>query len=87
MFNERTPIYSSYPLRASNLGSFQGQPYPPTGVTPGDPNAGNKTKSYLLQKVQSLLPYLSDILRQNDTKASGIVDKMNGLKDNLDGIF
>lgn len=87
MFNERTPqqVISSYPLRPNSV-PFQAQSFPSAGLTPGDTGA-NRTKSYLLQKVQALLPYLSEILRQNDAKASGIVSKISGLKDNLDGIF
>jgi len=34
-----------------------------------------------------LLPYLSDVLRQNEDKTSGVVNKLSGLRDNLDGIF
>jgi hypothetical protein len=86
MFNERTPIQGSYPLRPATV-PFQTQSsYPPVGATLGD-TPGNRTKSYLLQKVQALLPFLSEILRQNDAKASGIVNRMTGLRDNLDGIF
>jgi len=37
--------------------------------------------------VQALLPYLSEILNQNDVRTSGIVGKLSHLKENLDGIF
>jgi len=40
-----------------------------------------------MQKVQALIPYLNEILKQNDSRTSGIVGKLSGLKDNLDGIF
>lgn len=49
--------------------------------------SSQRHKSYLLQKMQALLPYLSDVLRQNDDRTSGVVGKLTGLKDNLDGIF
>jgi hypothetical protein len=50
-------------------------------------SGNNRTKSYLIQKVQALIPYLNEILKQNDSRTVGIVDKLSGLKDNLDGIF
>jgi chromosome segregation ATPase len=53
------------------------EPQPPTG----------KQKSYLLQKVQALLPYLAEILRQNDDRSNGVVGKLSNLRDNLDLIF
>lgn len=49
--------------------------------------SANRTKSYLIQKVQALIPYLNEILKQNDSRTVEIVAKLSGLKDNLDGIF
>ena len=47
----------------------------------------NQQKSYLLQKVQALFPYLNDILGQNDLRSNNLVSKLINLRDNLDGIF
>lgn len=37
--------------------------------------------------MQALLPYLSEILNQNDVRTSGIVGKLSNLRENLDNIF
>jgi predicted ribosome quality control (RQC) complex YloA/Tae2 family protein len=37
--------------------------------------------------VQALLPYLGEILNQNDVRTSGIVGKLSHLRENLDYIF
>jgi hypothetical protein len=59
MFNERSPSYSPYPVRSPSNGPFQ--PTLPSAIrTSADTAAINaQAKSYLLQKVQALLPYLS----------------------------
>jgi len=74
-------------VRSANLVPSQLQ-FQTTGRISSEINTNNnRTKSYLLQKVQALLPYLSEILRQNDARTSGIVGKLSNLKDNLDGMF
>lgn len=81
MLNERSPTVSPYPLRSPpfvpSQQNLQGVPSQPTAAT----------KSYLLQKVQALLPYLGEILSQNDMRTNGIVGKLSHLRENLDGIF
>jgi hypothetical protein len=81
MLNERSPPVSPYPQRTP--------PYLPSQqallTTPNQNSSA--TKSYLLQKVQALLPYLSEILSQNDVRTNGIVGKLSHLRENLDGIF
>jgi hypothetical protein len=81
MLNERSPTVSPYPLRSAGYApsqqSLQGVPQ----------QSSNATKSYLLNKVQALLPYLGAILSQNDERTSGIVGKLSHLRENLDGIF
>jgi ABC-type transporter Mla subunit MlaD len=81
MLNERSPTVSPYPLRsppnAPSQQTLQGVPQQPSGAT----------KSYLLEKVRALLPYLGEILRQNSVSTNGIVDKLSHLRENLDGIF
>lgn len=82
MLNERSLTVSPYPQRTP--------PYAPSqqtlqaASTHAPPGA---TKSYLLSKVQALLPYLAEILNQNDVRTSGIVGKLSHLRENLDGIF
>ncbi len=87
MFNERTPSVSPYPVR-SPLSVPSQQNLHTTGRG-GSQNYGSNgvTKSYLLQKVQALLPYLGQILKQNDTRTQGIVGKLSHLRENLDYIF
>ena len=81
MLNERSATVSPYPQRTP--------PYLPLQQallnTPQQQSSANK--SYLLQKVQALLPYLSEILNQNDVRTNGIVGKLSHLRENLDGIF
>lgn len=81
MLNERSPTVSPYPLRsppyAPSQQSLQGAPQQSAGAT----------KSYLLKKVQALLPYLGAILSQNDVRTGDIVGKLSHLRENLDGIF
>lgn len=81
MLNDRSPTATPYPQRTP--------PYLPSQqallTTPNQTSSA--TKSYLLQKVQALLPYLSEILNQNDVRTSGIVGKLSHLRENLDGIF
>ncbi len=81
MLNDRSPTVSPYQQRwATSVPSQQSLQPVPTAST-------NGTKSYLLHKVRQLLPYLEEILSQNDRLASGIVGKLAHLKDNIDGIF
>jgi len=87
MYNDRSNFYSPYPLKTNN--SASSLPYVPSAIRPpAEPQPSNaRTKSYLLQKVQALLPYLAEILKQNDDRTSGVVNKLSGLRDNIDGIF
>ena len=79
--------YSPYPIRSPFSASSQPNLF--TSVRqPQEPiPSNNRQKTYLLQKVQALIPYLAEILRQNEDKTSGIVEKLSGLRDNLDFIF
>jgi hypothetical protein len=87
MFNERSPTVSPYPLRSPSY--VPSQSNLPTNIRPIQESYPSNvpTKSHLLQKVQALLPYLSEILNQNDVRTSGIVGKLSSLRENLDGIF
>jgi hypothetical protein len=80
MFNERSPNISPYPQRSPHYVSSTQNLHTATRPTP-EPFAQNgSNKSYLLQKVQALLPYLSEILSQNDVRTSGIVGKLSHLR-------
>lgn len=87
MYNDRSNYHTPYPVKTPL--SSSSQPFLHTSnkltIEPQVPNT--RTKSYLLQKVQALLPYLAEILRQNDDRTSGVVNKLSGLRDNIDGIF
>ncbi len=80
MFNERSLNLSPYPQRSahyvSSTHNLHTASRPPTEV----PAQNVANKSYLLQKVQALLPYLSEILSQNDARTSGIVGKLSYLR-------
>ena len=79
--------YNPYPSRSPFSASSQPNLFT-SARSPVEPVASNqKQRSYLLRKVQALLPYLAEILRQNDDRTYGIVGKLSGLRDNLDGIF
>lgn len=87
MFNERTPSVSPYPIRSPHSVPSQ-QNLHSIARAGSQNNASNgATKTYLLQKVEALLPYLSEILNQNDSRTSGIVGKLSHLRENLDNIF
>lgn len=81
MLNDRSPTVSPYPQRLAPSAPSQ-QSLQPIPVGPN-----NNTKSYLLHKVRALLPYLEEILSQNDQRTNGVVGKLAHLKDNIDGIF
>jgi|JI9StandDraft_2_1071091.scaffolds.fasta_scaffold96017_2 hypothetical protein len=87
MYNERTNTHTPYPLMSPY--SVPSQPnLHATNRAQLEPQTSNaRQKSYLIQKVQALLPYLAEILKQNDDRTLGIVGKLSGLRDNLDGIF
>lgn len=87
ILNEHMQPYSPYPIRTPFSASSQPNLFT-SSRQPQEPIASNnRHKSYLLQKVQALIPYLGEILRQNEDRTSGIVGKLSGLKDNLDFIF
>ena len=79
--------YTPYPQRTSFAVSSQPNLSNSYRQVPEPQLAAQRHKSYLIQKMQALLPYLSDVLRQNDDRTSGVVNKLTGLKDNMDGIF
>ena len=81
--------YTPYPSRSPFTASSHPNLYSSNGQRPSnEPNqSNNRQKSYLIQKVQALLPYLAEILRQNDDRTNGVVGKLSGLRDNLDGVF
>ncbi len=87
MYNERINPHTPYPLRtpysATSQPNLHTSSRPPLEAQTTNP----RQRSYLIQKVQALLPYLAEILRQNDDRTVGIVGKLSGLRDNLDGIF
>ncbi len=87
MYNERSNAYTPYPLRTPLSAPSQPNLFTTNRPQIESQTSNNRTKSYLLQKVQALLPYLAEILRQNDDRTSGMVGKLSGLRDNLDGIF
>ena len=87
MFNERSPNLTPYPQRSPHYVSSTHNLHTTTRPTPEPFNPNVSNKSYLLLLVQALLPYLSEILNQNDARTSGIVGKLSHLKENLDGIF
>lgn len=87
MFNERTPSVSPYPIRSPHSVPSQQNLHSTARVASQNNRSNGPTKSYLLQKVEALLPYLSEILNQNDVRTSGIVGKLSHLRENLDFIF
>lgn len=87
MYNELTNLQTPYPARTPGSGlSRQALHASTQGHIEAQPS-NTRQKSYLIQKVQALLPYLAEILKQNDDRALGIVGKLSGLRDNLDTIF
>lgn len=87
MHNERSNPYTPYPLRTPYSVPSQPNLHSTTRAPPDTQPSNARQKSYLIQKVQALLPYLAEILKQNDDRTVGIVGKLSGLRDNLDGIF
>lgn len=87
MYNERTNPHTPYPLRTPYSVPSQPNLYPASRLPQDSQGPNARQKSYLIQKVQALLPYLAEILRQNDDRTLGIVGKLSGLRENLDGIF
>lgn len=87
MYNERTNLYTPYPLRTPYSVPSQPNLHTASRLPQESQGPNTRQKSYLIQKVQALLPYLAEILRQNDDRTLGIVGKLSGLRENLDGIF
>lgn len=80
--------YTPYPQpRVPFSASSQPNLYSNSKQTAEPHSNAQQQKSYLFHKVQALLPYLADVLKQNDNRSHGIVGKLSGLRDNLDGIF
>lgn len=87
MYNDRLNFHTPYQARTPYSSTSQPYLYTSSKLPPEPQPSNARTKSYLLQKVQALLPYLAEILRQNDDRTSGVVSKLSGLRDNIDGIF
>ena len=85
--NELMQNYSPYNFGASYSASSQSNLQGLNRLNSEPQGSSQRHKSYLLQKMQALLPYLSEVLRQNDDRTNGVVNKLTGLKDNMDGIF
>lgn len=47
----------------------------------------SKRKTEIIQKIENLFPFLQDIMGQNDVRSNTIIERLLGLRDNLDGIF
>jgi hypothetical protein len=85
--NELMQNYSPYNFGASYSASSHSNLQGLNRLNSEPQGSSQRHKSYLIQKMQALLPYLSAVLKQNDDKTNGVVNKLTGLKDNMDGIF
>ena len=47
----------------------------------------SKRKGEIIQKIENLFPFLQEIMGQNDVRSNTIIQRLIGLRDNLDHIF
>ena len=47
----------------------------------------SKRKGEIIQKIENLFPFLQEIMGQNDVRSNTIIERLLGLRDNLDAIF
>jgi AAA15 family ATPase/GTPase len=47
----------------------------------------SKRKVEIITKIENLFPFLQDIMGQNDARSNTIINRLIGLRENLDQIF
>jgi hypothetical protein len=47
----------------------------------------DRRRADIIHKIENLFPFLQDIMGQNDTRSNMIINRLIGLRENLDQIF
>jgi hypothetical protein len=47
----------------------------------------SKRKVEIISRIENLFPFLQDIMGQNDARSNTIINRLIGLRENLDQIF
>jgi hypothetical protein len=76
-----TNLPSDHLVRSKNYGAGVHIPEQLTS------SIGSQKKVEIIQKIENLFPFLQDIMGQNDARSNTIINRLIGLRENLDQIF
>jgi hypothetical protein len=68
---------------------FRSKNYPMGSHTPDQMTSSiePQRRVEIIQKIENLFPFLTDIMGQNDARSNTIINRLIGLRENLDQIF